>query len=288
MYKYLYSRHPKLQFLNFSEQCDLTIITHIQATGTNDLLMVGNSSAGSSQFTKNEARNRTICEVLERTALKELHIPTDKIWGSAVAPTIQLAKLLAIEECIERWITHKAFLNIANYNFNKINMQTLPQNGFVETILFEWEQYEAQIDTFAVTNPYNISVILIRIEVLVNDTNWTFFSNGIGNDYTQALMKAFLESIQFVPGKKAPNWSELKIENKRLNEWKTIELEFIENIVLYDPITNDVYYNLLSHIFNEIQGNINVCQIPECDNIYLGYANLHSQNWSQFKGIPIA
>lgn len=34
--KYLYSRHPKLQFLNFSEQCDLTITTHIQAIGTKE------------------------------------------------------------------------------------------------------------------------------------------------------------------------------------------------------------------------------------------------------------
>jgi ribosomal protein S12 methylthiotransferase accessory factor YcaO len=151
---------------------------------------------------KLEARNRTMCEVLERTFLAELQFPLDKTWGSAIAPTVQLAQYVAIEECLERWITYQAWARIAGFRLVKISIDDFASLDFLQAILFEWERYGAKLELFLANNPYNLPVVLVRIQFLIGGKQWTFFSNGIGNSLSLALIKAFLESIQFVPGKR--------------------------------------------------------------------------------------
>ncbi len=295
--KYLLSKHPQIQFLDFSEPCNLTILTHIQAAGITEKYWLGKkSTAGSSHFIKSEARNRTICEVLERTALSELQLPLNKIWGSAVAPSHKLAELKAIEESLERWITYHAWSKTAEYRFFPLSVDDFSYSGIIRAALFEWERYKAQINIFLVVNPYNIPVILVQIQTYAYNKLWTFFSNGIGSTLSQALIKALLESIQFVPGKHSSSWLEeiqTSSQSCRLLEWRQLggeEQKYnFTNHINKDFENEELYYHSLLNMLDYFNGEIIIYPFQDCPELHLGCSYIPSiLNWSDHKGIPIA
>jgi hypothetical protein len=296
--KYLSHRHPNLQFLDFSESCNLILLTHIQAIGMEEKHWIGKGRAGSSHFFKTEARNRTIIEILERTLLSEFKIFTNTIWGSAVAPTLKLAKYYALEEALERWIIYNSWIRTANFKLLKVFTDDFSSLSLIQSCLFEWEKYGAKIDILIAVNPYKLNVVLIKIKIIINQKPWIFFSNGSGNSLTQAIQKALLESIQFVPGRKAVAWNE-KLTNQsyqinRLDEWQTISINFDNhpiNKVSIDFTTNQQIDDHINHVLNLgdfLEIDTISTPIDACLGIYLGYARLSFiEHWSTFKGIPI-
>lgn len=295
--KYILSRHPQIQFLDFSEYCDLILITHIQAVGIEKKYWTGKSRAGSSQFTKIDAKNRTISEVLERTFISEFQLSLDKIWGSAIAPTEVFAKLYAAEECLERWITYQACLNKNGFKLIKTTLSDFYSFDFIQAIYFEWEKYNGKINIFSAENPYKLNVILVKVEVTIDGKCWVFYSNGIGNTPFQAIRKALLESIQFIPGKNEKLWLEEleKQSTDRLKEWQYCELNFDDKIKkdLRSGWTvwNDKqsYLKHILEIIKIVNGDIFIRSSSECQGIYFGYVHLsNEQNWDDYKGIPIA
>ncbi len=297
--QYLISRHPKLQFVDLSEYCELTLFTHIQACGMEETRYVCGSNPGASHFFKQEARNRTISEVLERTLLLELKMPLDKIWGSAIAPCSKLSEHHAIEECIERWITYLAFSKTDNSYFVKINISEIPANDTVKGILFEWEKYEACVDAFSIRNSFGVPIILIRIQVIIQKKLWTFYSNGSGKTFLSAIIKALLESLQYVPGRYPEAWIKKilqnSVHNSRLIDWQHFSLEFeLKNEHTYYLLKEtsmcfESYNALLLKSFSHLGGRIISETFNECPGINLSCAYIPDHlNWSDYKGVPIS
>lgn len=287
---YLHSRHPDIRFLDLSECCDLTILSQIQAAGINEHHWLGHGRAGSTHFNKANARARTISEVLERTLLSECQIPLNEIWGSAVAPTAQLARQLSSLECLERWITYNAWQGMPSFQFLKIATNALA-SPLTEIALFEWKIYQPNIDVFVIENPYQLPVVLLKIDLIIQSKRWTFFTNGIDTSLETALEKALLESIQYIPGKDISAWHALLTESSskvhRVSEWQSCQI--ISNHCPIKLCPNYTISHSLDDIMASIQGSIEVYSIPECPNVFLGYASLHNQkNWSSYTGIPIS
>ncbi|MBS0621920.1 MAG: hypothetical protein JSR80_03055 [Verrucomicrobia bacterium] len=298
--RYLRTRHPQLQFFDFSERCDLLLITYIQAIGTSSSYWIG-GHAGASHFIKSEAKNRAISEVMERTVLAELKVPLSIVWGSGVAPHQELAQLKAIEEGLERWITYNAWVQSAGFHFYEVSRHDFATSSLAEMVLFEWGKYSPEISYFIIENPYFIPVVLVRIRVSVADCEWCFFGNGIGDIFLHALNKSLLETLQFIPGKEQLSWLLKAIETKssdaRIADWKITNIDLIKNkksnLVAKEKcenlISQDMYAKQGLEILNKIGGYVEAYSVGECPGIYLACAYLPGKkHWSDYKGVPIA
>lgn len=297
--EYLLLRHPNLQFIDFSEQLGLTLFTHIQVRGMSAMPYSCVSVPGSSRWFKHDARNRTISEMLERSAIVEMDLPQEGMWGSAVAPSIESSRHHAIEECVERWMTYLAFSRTDECFFLKVNIEQIEVNGVIEGVIFEWEKYEANIDVFTVCGSFTIPIVLVRVQLVVEQRKLTFYGNGLGGSFLEALTEALLETIQFIPGKSPAEWMIQLIEDQfidsRINAWQIVPLHFEINdkisheVVKKFSLDDDQYKTILLAIFNGLNGNVITKDFMEIPGMSISCSYLSSKmNWNNLRGIPIA
>lgn len=287
--KYLIAKHPSIQFLDLSETCGLTLLSHIQASGVSEKIWVESSRAGATHFSRNDAQGRTISEVLERTLLIDSGISLKNVWGSAIAPTPELARHLALEEAFERFAIYHAWRRDPDFELKRV---PLPLDLRTQVILFEWEKYSVELDCLIVENPYDICVALVRIKFKINHNSWTFYGNGIGFKLINALNKALLESVQFIPGCNIAAWERMMTSSQivRVHEWQQNILE-VEQMELEKKAAYVNYQenSLPLQIFSEqSKCKTYIHTSEECPGIFLGIVNMpNHSHWTDCRGVPI-
>lgn len=118
---------------------------------------------------------------------------------------------------------------------------------------------------------------------------FVFYGNGIGNGYSTAITKAFLETIQFIPGKDGEEWLKtVRSKVKRVSEWLPICLASQENSEenLLDENINKAEPASLVEI---IGGKAFVSAVKDCPELFLAHITMPSTIcWNAVQGIPIA
>lgn len=282
--------HPNLQIEDISLPLELTLFTHIMANNINYSHWYG-GKAGSVHFGFDQAKMRTISEILERTYLsKKLG---SNIWSSAVAISQELAVSNAKFEALERWIIARFWLKTEEYE--AVQCLDLSDSNLFHAINFEWKPFNAKINSFSIKNPFGIPVVLTRIEVQLNQQPWIFYGNGCAESLLEAAEKGSMETLQFLPRKDPEFYVELinsqDPANKRVREWSQLsrfkmDLPSILNNHSTLPVAINVS-GAINKAFIEADFSMHVEEMAECPGIFIAYTT-HNENWNAISGVPIA
>ncbi len=282
--------HPNLQLEDISLPLELTLFTHIMAKNINYSQWYG-GNAGSVHFGFDQAKMRTISEILERTHLSQKFV--SNIWSSAVAVSQKLAESNAKFEALERWIITRFWLNTGGYE--AVQCLDLSDSNLFQAVTFEWERYNAKIKCFPIKNPFGIPVVVARIEVQLNQQSWIFYGNGCAESLPEAAEKGLMETLQFLPRKDPEFYVNLNNSQepakKRVREWSQL-CSF--NIDLHSNLNNHSVLTVATNVseaideaFIEADFNMQIEEIPECPGIFIAYTT-HKENWNTISGVPIA
>ena len=131
----------------------------------------------------------------------------------------------------------------------------------------------------------------MKIKLTVRNKKWVFFANGIGPSLESAVEKAFLESIQYVPGSDEGTWEDMMAASAsrvhRLKEWKNCPLVVSEGS--FQRNQKDIAPEYLEEVLLRIGGKVEVSSIQDCPNVFLGSAKIDSRkNWNSYTGVPIS
>lgn len=287
---YIKMHQPNLKLEDISLQIGLTLFTHIVATHIDCHQWLG-GNAGSVHYDYDQAKKRTVCEVLERIYLNQNG--KCNIWSSAIAPSPQMAQKLARIEALERWVTMKFWQRKEGYDVYECI--DLSQDELLSAISFEWEKYKAEMTCVSLNNPFGIRVALAKIIVNFNNRLWTFYGNGCGENKIIAAQKACLESLQFIPGRNVDLFDSLEHSNepsiKRVMQWSQdckFGREFIPTGIFKPAFLEDLDFSTrIENAFNSINIEITIEKIDNID-IYISYTTAKCKNWWEIEGIPIA
>lgn len=279
--------HPCLQLEDISQPLGMTLFTHIIVKNINYSNWYG-GIAGSVHFAFEQAKMRTISEILERTYLSQKL--SDNIWSSAVATSPERAESNAKFEALERWIITRFWLNTNEYEI--VQCLDLTESDLFQAVAFEWMPFSKLINSFTIRNPFGIPVVLTQVQVVINQQLWFFYGNGSGENLQEAVEKGLMETLQFIPRKDTQFYVELinsqDPAKKRVQEWSNSnrlknDLSSIRINHSIPRITN----NILDSAFTEANFTIHVEEITECPGIFIAYST-HNENWNSISGVPIA
>jgi len=282
--------HPNLQLEDISLPLELTLFTHIVAKNINNSHWYG-GNAGSVHFGFDQAKIRTICEILERTYLSQKFV--SNIWSSAVAVSQKQAETNAKFEALERWIITRFWLKTDKHK--AVQCLDLRDSNLFQAVTFEWERYNAKINCFSIINPFGIPVVLARIEVQLNQQLWIFYGNGCSENLLEAAEKGLMETLQFLPRKNPEFYVELinsqDPAKKRVRDWSQLcrfksDLPSILNNYSTLPVATNVS-EAINEAFIEADFKMHIEELAECPGIFIAYTT-HKENWNTISGIPIA
>lgn len=290
---YLKNYHPNIQFHDDSNARDLIFFSLIQAQSMNPTYWKG-GHASSIQTSREDARNRTISKVLERTVLSSIK---QNILASAVAPTPELAIFLAKIEALERFIMMSWWMeNRSNYISENITPY-LDQNQkyLFEAISYEWDPYQANIQCVKVENPFHLDVVLAVVDAYIQGKQWRFYGNGLHEDLITAAEKALLETLQFVPGSDSSAWAELETsenENeKRIFSWATYLKPHLfvtkGKIIKGQRFDSNIFNDKIASIFEYLNLKASLVELKDCTNFFAAYVS-YPVDWRKIIGLPIS
>lgn len=292
---YLSKYHPKLKLIDVSISRDFILFSQIQAQNINPTYWKG-GNAGSVQFALEDAKRRTIAEVIERTVLSSIK---QIIWASAVAPNYELAEFYAKLESIERWIMMAWWQEDPLFKIteNIIPYFTENQKHLIDAILFEWEPYHAHVQCVKVLNPFGLEVALAIVDAVIDGKHWRFYGNGLDANLASAAEKACLETLQFIPGPHSLAWLELEKSNdendQRIFSWsKHSKNHLFANRHRFSPEDfkpiqkTKTFYEKINQIVESIYLRAQVIELPDHANIFVSYI-VSSVDWRKEKAVPI-
>jgi len=282
--------HPNLQIEDISLPLGLTLFTHIMAKNINYSHWYG-GNAGSVHFGFDQAKMRTVSEILERTYLSQKLV--SNIWSSAIAISQELAESNAKFEALERWIITRFWLKTDECEIAQC--LDLNDSNLFQAVAFEWKLFNAEINSFPIKNPFKIPVVITRIEVQLNQQPWIFYGNGCAENLLEAAEKGLMETLQFLPRKAPEFYAELissqDLAKKRVREWSqlnrfNINLPSILSNHSTFPVATNVF-NAINQAFIETDFSMHVEELAECPGIFIAYTT-HNENWNAIPGVPIA